>query len=83
MTFEKLISIAIHDSNDALIDYVLWNRTPFPFETSPKVLFKFAAGYRRACLNNILLCELCPRPAMPNEWTCQSCRAALDKDAGQ
>lgn len=77
MTPTDIISAALPGANEEVLDFVLWNRTPFPFDANPKMLFKRAAGYRRACKNGIDLCELCTRPARPEKWTCEKCDAAL------
>lgn len=76
MTFAELVKKAIPGANEAVVDYVLWNRTAFPFDGSPKAIFKAADGYRRACLNGIQLCELCDRPAVDG-WNCEACNKAL------
>lgn len=76
MTFAELISKALPGASAATVDYVLWNRTPFPFDSSPRRLFKCADGYRRACANKIQLCECCDRPAVDG-WNCQPCNDAL------
>lgn len=77
MTFQELISKALPGASEAEIDFVLWNRTPFPFDPRPRVLFKRASGYRRACANGVVLCELCSRTTRPGKWTCQRCDDAL------
>lgn len=77
MTFTELVSKALPGADAEHVEYVLWNRTPFPFETSPRLIFKWASGYRRACANKIELCELCSRPSLPDKWTCQACDNAL------
>lgn len=77
MTPIDIISKVFPEATEHDLDYVLWNRTPFPFDANPRVLFKHADGYRRACANNIVLCELCSRPARREKWTCASCDRAL------
>lgn len=77
MTPMDLMSKAIPGVDAEQLEYVLWNRTPFPFDARPRVLFKKADGYRRACINNIALCEFCSRPARRSEWTCTPCHTAL------
>lgn len=76
MTYAELISKALPGADAETVDFVLWNRTPFPFDKNPRVLFKAAAGYRRACANRIQLCDFCDRPAT-DTWTCDRCAEAL------
>lgn len=78
MTFQELIRAALPGADDATVDYVLWNRTPFPFDTDPKMLFKKARSYARACANGRQQCELCDNLARPGEWECQRCADALE-----
>ncbi len=82
MTPIDIIAKVFPDANEHDLDYVLWNRTPFPFDASPRVLFKNADGYRRACANGIQLCELCSRPARRGKLSCAPCHAALTKGDG-
>ena len=77
MTFIELIKAAIPGCSDETAAYVLWNRTPFPFDAEPKMLFKKARGYARACASGRQQCELCDNLARPGEWECQSCYDAL------
>lgn len=77
MTFLELARAALPGASDDECDYALWNRTPFPFDPSPRVLFKKLDGYRRACANGRQLCDFCHRQAVDG-WTCAPCRAALN-----
>lgn len=81
MTFLELAKKALPGATDAQADYALWNHTPFPFDPSPRVLFKSLSGYRRACANGIQLCETCTRPAGPDGWNCERCNEILRKAA--
>jgi hypothetical protein len=76
MTFLELAKAAMPGATDAEADYALWNRTPFPFSTEPRVLFKNISGYRRACAKGIQLCETCSNIAVDG-WNCDACNAAL------
>lgn len=75
-TFIELAKAAMPGATDAEAEFVLWNHTPFPFSTEPRVLFKKISGYRRACANGIQLCETCSRIAADG-WNCEQCNAAL------
>lgn len=77
MTFLELAKAAMPGATDEQADYALWNHTPFPFETSPRVLYKRIAGYRRACANGIRQCETCYRPANGDDWNCERCNQIL------
>lgn len=79
MTPIDIIAKAIPGANEHDLDFVLWNRTPFPLAANPRMLFKRASGYRRACENGISLCEFCTRPARRKKWTCHKCEAALSR----
>jgi hypothetical protein len=46
MTFLEMAKIAMPGASDDEADYALWNHTPFPFETSPRILFKKLRGYQ-------------------------------------
>lgn len=77
MTFLELAKAAMPGATDEEADYVLWNHTPFPFETSPRVLYKRVAGYRRACANGKRQCETCFRLAKGGDWNCERCAEIL------
>ena len=57
-------------------DYLLWNRTPFPFDGRPRTIYRSIAGSIRAAKNGIQLCETCWRPAVDG-WNCETCNDAL------
>lgn len=78
MTFIELAKAAWPGISDADADYLLWNCTPFPFETNPRILFKRIAGARRAAARGLRLCDFCHRPAVGDGWCCASCEAALE-----
>lgn len=76
MTFLDLAKAVLPGATDDIADYALWNRTPFPFDKNPRVLFKCLDGWRRACANGRQLCDFCHRTAVDG-WTCERCSAAL------
>lgn len=79
MTFEQVIRAAMPDASEAVVDYVLWGRTPFPMgKVSARDLYQAAARFRRACISGHQLCELCDRVAADG-WICARCNAALAK----
>ena len=63
-------------SND--MEYILWNRTPFPFKIDAKTLYKAAARTARARRNNIILCDHCDNKIEQGNFECTKCRFALD-----
>jgi hypothetical protein len=77
MTFLELAKHAMGGCSDEAADFVLWNRTPFPFDPTPRTLYKKIAGYRRACANERKLCMFCSNVTREGEWECQRCGDAL------
>ena len=77
MTYLELAKIAMRTDDATVADEALWCRTPFPFGGSTKELYKMMDGFRRACANNLRLCDFCHRKARLNEWTCALCGDAL------
>lgn len=76
MTFIELAKKAWPGATDELADAILWNRTPFPFDKSPRVLFKAIAGARRAAANGRQLCEFC-NWQVADGWCCNRCKSSL------
>ena len=79
MTPQQIIRAAIPNASDEECDFVLWNRTAFPFQFKAKSLYKSASSFQRAHNNNIRLCDFCDNKAEDGEYTCPRCEAALDK----
>lgn len=77
MTFQELAEKALQTTDADAIEYAIWNHTPFPFDTNPRVLFKKLDGYRRACANKRMLCTFCSNVATSDGWECKRCAAAL------
>lgn len=82
-TAAQVIRAAIPDADKDVIDYVLWNRTPFPFDARPRTIYRCAAGYNRASRNSIALCDFCRNRAESGAWACAPCRDALDPSTRQ
>jgi hypothetical protein len=76
MTYLELARAALRGGTDEEAEFALWERTPFPFETNPRILFKKIDGYRRGCANGRRFCDFCHRQA-DDGWTCKSCATAL------
>lgn len=73
MTFLEIAKAALPGATDEQADYALWNCTPFPFETSPRILFKRIDGYRRASANGRRQCDTCHRLVEGDDWNCPRC----------
>lgn len=72
-----IIRKAIPAAPPEVVDFVLWERTPFPFaRLTARDLYKAASGYRRACEHGIRLCDHCHRPAV-RDYECARCGEAL------
>ena len=76
MTFLDVMTAAGISKSEA--EYVLWNRTPFPFDPRPRTLYKCASGFRRASANGIKLCNFCHRPATIEGWAVDICKTCDD-----
>ena len=79
MTALDIIRVAIPNADEALADYILWERTPYPCgAVSARGLYKAASAFRRACDHGIELCDLCHRKLEAGqEYTCGRCSLAL------
>lgn len=79
MTVQEIVRLAIPEADDSLCEYVLWDRTAFPFEkVTPLRIYRAAYRLRVAGENGIRLCELCDNEAKPGTWTCKECEDALN-----
>ena len=68
------------NASDALVEHILWGRTPFPFtKLSLKDVYKDAYSLYRAEKKGIVLCEFCHRIATIN-GLCQGCDKGLNPD---
>jgi len=71
------IRVAIPGASDDLIEYIIWNRTPYPFKKiCHRELYKAAHGYRRASERGSRLCDYCHNIAVEG-WICKKCDDAL------
>jgi hypothetical protein len=76
MTFLELAKAALPGASNEDADYVLWNHTAFPFETSPRALYRSLSSYRRAAANGRRLCTTCNNIAV-DEWSCARCNRLI------
>lgn len=80
MSPADVIRAAMPDATDADCEFVLWERTPFPFERmTARKLYKAASGLVRAGKSGIVLCDLCSRKADFDRFTCKPCAVALKR----
>lgn len=77
MDASDIIKAAIPDADEKLCNFILWNRTPFPFALNPRQLYKSASGYFRAESNGRTLCDFCSNEAESGDYTCIACNNAL------
>lgn len=79
VSFADVIRAAIPDADEAMCDYILWDRTPFPFkQLTARELYKTAASFHRGQRAGITFCDLCPRPAVVHlSYLCIPCHRAL------
>lgn len=77
MTPADVVRAAIPNADAALVEHILWGRTPFPCgSVDARGLYQAAARLLRAERNGNCLCEMCDRLAGEN-GLCQSCASAL------
>ena len=78
MTALEVVRAAIPDATEAVVEHILWGRTPFPcVGISARQLYQAAVSFRRAKANGIELCAYCHRPALEPDSLCASCRDGL------
>jgi len=73
-----LIEIAKYVSDDIDPEFILWQRTPFPFNTiTAKEFYRTCCRELRCRKNNIHLCDFCNRIATNESCTCEYCEKIL------
>ena len=76
----EAIRAAIPNAPEDLADYILWNRTPYPFgKITARSLYKAASRFERAGRSGKGLCEFCDNLAPEGEYACDRCKKALQK----
>lgn len=70
MTIDDVIKAAIPDVDAMTAKYILWSRTPYPFDLNAKMLYQAASTYRRARANKIRLCDHCSNRAADGRFEC-------------
>lgn len=71
---QDVIRAALPSATDTDCEYVLWNRTAYPFKKlTARDIYKAASRTRRAGANGIQLCDHCDNRA-DDGWECKPCR---------
>ena len=79
MTPAEVIRAAIPDADEALVEHILWGRTPFPCgPVSALDIYRAASRFARAKRNGLELCDCCDRLVIKNHL-CASCRDGLEQ----
>ena len=77
---QRVIQAAIPNASDATIEHILWGRTCYPVgPITPKSVYKAASQWKRACDNDIMLCDWCDQKAEGGKWMCSKCSEVLLK----
>lgn len=75
---KQIIRAAIPTASEELCGFILWEKTPFPMgRVSARKLYKAASTYKRACDNDIQLCDLCDNKVTHHKFTCDKCYGFL------
>ena len=75
---QDVIRAAIPNADQAECEFILWERTSYPFGLlTAKDIYKAAYSFDRACKNHLRLCEYCDRIAQPDKYMCSKCEEAL------
>jgi hypothetical protein len=80
MNVMEVARAAAPDFDDDLLDYLLWERTPFPMRISFRDIYYGIRRAVRASKHHLILCEYCNRIAEPNRSLCSHCRIDLTFD---
>ena len=80
MDVRTIIRYAIPNASDEVCEWIIWDRTAYPFvPLTAKEIYKAAARVQRATNGKKQLCDLCDRLAEPKMGLCKKCREALNK----
>lgn len=80
MKIIEIMRAAWSDITEDEAEYVLWERTPYPFSNSSREIYASTRRLKRAAENNIRLCDFCDnRTESGNKvYVCRSCARTLD-----
>ncbi len=80
MNYSAIIKAAIPEANESIVDYVMWERTPWPIgSVTAKQLYKIAGRLKRAADKGVRLCDFCDNKTTDDKYTCSKCISALSK----
>lgn len=64
MTYAEVILAGYPQADDAMIEHILWERTPYPMgKVTARSLYQAASRIRRATNNGVQLCDFCDNKA--------------------
>lgn len=73
MLIYDVIRAAIPEADDNLCEWILWERTPFPFTLTVRGLWTVSWRMKRVFDKGLKLCELCDRLAEEDNSLCKPC----------
>ena len=77
MNILEIVRAVIPNANNEVVDFLMWNRTPFPIGPTPtKSIYRAASTWQRACKNKIALCDFCDNK-VATKFLCVKCDSAL------
>lgn len=78
MQISEIIRAAIPGAMDEVCEYVLWERTAYPFaKLTARDIYRAASRWKRARDAGNCLCEYCDRLASRGSRLCPSCANML------
>jgi hypothetical protein len=81
MTPQHIVRAAIPGASDALCDYVLWERTPFPVgRITAHSIYRAASRVKRAHEHKRTLCDFCDNEVTGEAHLCHRCKTALSSN---
>jgi hypothetical protein len=80
MNIAQIITNAIPDVDEKGIDYIMWERTPYPCGSlTARDLYTIARRTQRAYFNKIRLCDFCNRKIdIKKETLCVNCSKKMN-----
>lgn len=78
MLLSDVIKAAIPEADESLCEYMLWERTPYPFgQVTAKSLYRAASRVKRARERKRTLCDFCDNEVTGEAHLCHRCETAL------
>ena len=82
MTPQQIVRVAMPGASDGLCEYVLWERTPFPFgRVTAHSIYRAASRVKRAHEHKRTLCDFCDNEVTDGAHLCHRCKTALSSNA--